>query len=124
MTWPWRRPPRGYLIVNVDDYHALVLDAAKARHPARPAPVPAPVPPEPGDAWAALAVAVSLVTARVGRLPVDLDQLAAGVAPGPLVRVLAGLAAAALRELTADQGASLLADLGLLAARDPEAGDD
>jgi len=107
----------GVVVLPVAEYDALVAAAARAGHPAQLGRAAEPAGPVPAaDVWLALGAAVACVTARVSRAPVDLDDLTADVPAAPLVRILATLAASALRELTADQGASILTDLGLLAA--------
>src|ERR1039457_1954674 len=80
-----------------------------------PHPDPAPAS-SPDDAtWAALAVAVGLVTASLGGTRLRHGELAADIPAGQVVTAMVVLTAATLREFLGDEGAALLRDLGLTA---------
>ena len=106
-----REIPRGHVLLRIEDLAALL--AAQSSPVTATAELPAPD----GDAWAGLAVAIAMVTARLGHHDADPGQLADETDAASIIRPLVAMAAEGLRGCLPEDGAQrLLQDMGLIAA--------
>jgi hypothetical protein len=103
--------PPGYVLISVADLAAL--------HAARADPGPLAAPPDPKSARATmpgLAEAIGLLAARVHGI--DSPGLSGDVPAPSVAAALVIIAAATLGQFLPDRGTRLLADLGVIAARE------
>jgi len=105
--------PPGCVLIRLADL-AVLLASRPAQPPAGSCPAE-PARPS-GDAWSGLAIAVAMVTARLGHHDVDPGHLAAGTDAASIIRPLAAMASAGIRGCLEDGAEGFLRDMGLIAA--------
>ncbi len=96
--------PPGCVLIRLTDLAGLL--AARS---------PAPEPDPPDDAWSGLGAAVAMVTARLGRHDVGLDDLAEGIAAESIIAALVAMAAVGLRCCLEGRTEKFLQDMGEIA---------
>ncbi|MFI5062784.1 MAG: hypothetical protein ACHP9Z_02220 [Streptosporangiales bacterium] len=110
-------PPPGCVVIRVENLAALLADRAPGSTTGDRAGSNRPVQASAAATWEALAATVGLLTARLdGDAGISAADLAPDVPPAAIAAVALTIVTAWLRVLLPDEGAALLADLGLMAA--------
>jgi hypothetical protein len=90
--------PPGHVLIRIEDLAALLAAARPpdAGQPVQAAPPPGRPPSGAAAAWASLAVAIGLLTSRIGGAGVSDDDLIGDTDPAVVIRALSAIATRAL----------------------------